>query len=51
MLVDVEKVYGIAPPHWRDNKAIALSWIPEGDLAWTKLKPLNREEGQEPAGS
>lgn len=36
----LEKVYGIAPPHWRNSKAGPLSWIPKGDPAWTKIKSL-----------
>jgi hypothetical protein len=35
----LEKVYGIAPPHWRDSKAAAISWIPKGSPAWERIQP------------
>jgi len=34
----LEKVYGIAPPHWRNSKAAAISWIPKGSPAWKRIQ-------------
>jgi len=36
----LEKVHGSAPPHWVDGKGPKLSWMPKGDPAWKKIKPV-----------
>ncbi|MGA2660236.1 MAG: hypothetical protein ABSH34_22285 [Verrucomicrobiota bacterium] len=35
----LERVYGIVPPHWRNSKAAAISWVPKGSPAWKKIRP------------
>ena len=35
----LEKVCAIAPPHWRNSKAGAISWVPKGSPAWKKIQP------------
>ncbi|MGA2658667.1 MAG: hypothetical protein ABSH34_14280 [Verrucomicrobiota bacterium] len=36
----LEKVYGSAPSHWIDGKVPKLSWLPKGDPAWNRIRPL-----------